>query len=364
MTALPEARIQRRILALAACALACSAEPEEEARLDLGACPRPQVVRPFQPTFEPDSFAFSAGTLYYFDRATDSNPASGLLAHSFVDGPTRMVTSAPGQGLWVEGDRVLFALFDELRSVPVTGGEPEIVVTGRSTDAERRSALFLGQQLDSTHLYWLRRELSPVSGWDLWRMPRAGGAPEKLAPSLAIDNTPRIIRMLPGAILFTGVLGPALVVSKATGAVRTIKEEGGPVHGFSDDGVLTQRATGAHRGGRMVTEFVLSPLDGSPPHRFWPRKPPTLEPGRGWPDGSGGWLFATTEEATDGQSHATIWRVDTAGVGKRLACDQGALSATDLNELRAVFPALDGIYAVMGAPLRGWSVVRIPHPYQ
>jgi len=353
------------MLALAAWALACSAEPEAEPLLDLASCPPPQVVRPFQATIQPDSFALSAGTLYYFDHRNDSNPASGLLAYSFVDGQTRMVTSVLGQSLWVEGDRALFALGDELSSVPLTGGDPTIVVTGGSTDDERRSASFVGQQLDSTHLYWFRRDLgSATPGWDLWRMPRAGGAPEKLAPGLAIDNVPRLIRMLPGAFLLTGVSGPALLISKATGAVRTIKEEGGPVHGFSDDGVLTQRATGAYRGDRMVTEFVLSPLDGNPPHRFWPGKPPTLEPGQGWPDGSGGWLFATTEEATDGQWHATIWRVDTAGVGKRLSCDQGALSETDLNGFRAVIPALDGIYAVMGAPLRGWSVIRIPHAYQ
>jgi hypothetical protein len=356
----------RPLIGLLVLACACAAEPEEEAPLDLTSCPAPEVVRPFQAAIEtPAAFALSAGILYYFDHAADSHPSAGLTAHSFADGQTKTLSSAWGRGLWVEGDRILFGYFDELLSVPVTGGEPTILAAGQATDADRRSDSFVGHQLDSTHLYWLRLDFSPESkGWDLWRIVRTGGPAEKLMSGIQLPNGPRIIRSVPGALLLTGLDGPALLISKATGQVRTMESQGGPVHGFDDDSVLTQRATGEFRRNRMVTEFVLAPLDGSPPRRFWPGKPPTLEPGRGWPDGSGGWLFATGEEATDGQSHATIWRVDAAGVGKRLACEVTALTGSRLNTFEAVIPAPDGIYAVMGTPLVGWSVVRIPHPYR
>jgi hypothetical protein len=354
------------LIALSVGSVACTGALDEDTPLDLDTCPSPETVRPFQAAVAmPDSFALGAGTLYYIDNYPP-DAVSRIAAFSFVDGQTRVLGPGWGNGLWLEGERLLFGHQDQLMSVPLIGGDATIVLDGLTLDPARTTSgnFIVGQQLDSMHFYWLQSLSIPGAlqlQWSVWRIPRTGGAAEMFVPKLPINGWPNMIRMTPTSLVIATLDDPAQLVSKTTGEVRTIKPEAGPIHGLADDAVLTQRATGELRGDHFVSEFVRSPLDGSPASRFWIDKPPTLDPGRGWSDGRGGWVFATSEKAIDGLAHATIWQVDAAGVGKRIACDREALPSR-LIAFWAVIPAPDGIYGVMGAPLRGWSVVRMAYP--
>ncbi len=85
-----------------------------------------------------------------------------------------------------------------------------------------------------------------------------------------------------------------------------------------------------------------------------------------WPDGAGGWIVSGDElfegDNPNDQRRGSIWAVDAAGNGRRLACSPERGAFVEL--VAVVAPdAFYGLAASLGSePIRSYdfSVVRIP----
>jgi hypothetical protein len=349
-----------QILSFAIVLVSCGGTDSATPPPELASCTSGwQVVRPFEPAvWGPTALAWSAGALYFATPPGERNeirsfPASG--------GETRTVTSKWGDHLWVEGDRLLVASFDELFSVPVTGGEATPVLQGGTQQLPNELRIVTDSALDGTHFYWLVLG----AGTEVWRMPRAGGRAQRLAILPPIGQE-REFRVTASGILVTGWRSDTVhLLSKETGEVRSLAPLdglGGDVHGADDQRVLVRRWTGATATSATSALYQL-PLSGSNPERFWPSMSPTLDMVGGWSDGRGGWLISALEEFTDGHRHASIWAVDGTGSGRRIACSAEALTAGQLEIITAVMPTPEGIYAAVARSTQsGWSVVKLPYP--
>lgn len=85
-------------------------------------------------------------------------------------------------------------------------------------------------------------------------------------------------------------------------------------------------------------------------------QPPTALAVAGWDDGAGGFYVEAREWGPNNSIHATMWAVDAAGQGQRLACDPLVNGG-----IRAAAVAPDGIYGVLqpGNSFDSWSIVKI-----
>lgn len=85
-------------------------------------------------------------------------------------------------------------------------------------------------------------------------------------------------------------------------------------------------------------------------------RPPSLLAQHGWDDGEGGFCVAAWEWGPNESIHLTMWTVDAAGHGRRLACDppvQGQVTAA------AAGP--DDLYGILrpSNTFDYWSIVKV-----
>lgn len=331
------------------------------------------------PGSEPRWLCWQDGTLY-FDQGLPTED------HMIVAGEPRIV-SVPDSGgtpttiandaafgLWVEGDRVLWALGDQLLSAPVSGGAISPVADGQmfGLDARLERNLFItAYALDASYLYFELSEFldGPTQEWSVWRTPRAGGASERLATLPASVHILAAIVPLSDQLLLAGLGGKAFTLPSDGGDVRSLPAVAGNFVGADQSGVLWNFAHADQHGGMIVDDVLLSKPSGQKPAIFWRNKPAELAASKAWSDDAG-WIISGLETFSDGLPHSSVWAVDRKGHGRRLACDRAAGFASGYATTAALSP--DAAYVVVeqleaagsvsdaGDEQTGWRLMKVP----
>jgi hypothetical protein len=300
----------------------------------------------------------------YFTQRLSRNPA--ITSVPAAGGEARVVSSVFSFGLWIEGDRLLYANDKgELHALPLEGGKDELVLVRRTYEVDRDWGAALALGADA--LFWVRDENGADGrSFTIWQAPRDGQDEAALAV-LARGKIFGIVNslFLVGDLLVAYAQPSDLwVVPRAGGALRRLSQwtDALTPHflGIAEDGsVLWSKIEyGPDRtlatGGQAL---LRSHVDGSEPAPFWAGKDLKIFPLKAWGDGTRGWYLSTWE--TDGNNglHTTIWWVGSDGTGAtRLACDPEVSSFVDT---AAVGP--DGLYVVVHYNNDYWSIASIHH---
>jgi hypothetical protein len=314
----------------------------------------------------PTHLTWDRNVLYYSD-------AAGVEAVPLDGRPPATVVDALARAFWIEGDDLLFVeKGDQLSRVPLTGGSPTLIVDGQTLETPPAYAYSTNQALDDRFLYW-DRQPQINEPWGVWRIPRAGGVPELLAPLPKRDPpyASPLLALTPDSVLEAlDRQASAYVVPKQGGEARALARPTAgtaTLLGIGPGGVLWSIYKGPPTGDGLdeAAEVRLSTVDGSSQQTtlpFWTNKPPTLAPTvlGSWPDGSGGWVVSSGERFDDQISHQTIWIVDALGNGARVACDPAASGVF----VASIALTSKAIYAVVGrastqSSYLDYSLVRI-----
>jgi hypothetical protein len=227
--------------------------------------------------------------------------------------------------MWAEDDHLVFLGEGGLYRVPFVpsaGGATEPIIA-------RDSLLFAGAwALDRDALYWTREgEVSVTSDpWNVWRTPRDGGDDQivSVISDSQFNFYDRLVSLPDRLIVYSDITfsrAPAWSIPKAGGdAVALPSLDKGTVIGVGHDGAVF-----SYRGNAGIesTRFEVArwlPGDAAV-QPFWTSKPPAAQPSTFWSDGVGGGIVVATEPTNDGLTHVSVWAVDSAGNGRRLACD-------------------------------------------
>jgi hypothetical protein len=283
-------------------------------------------VLPLRTTPRPSALVWQDGLLYYSDPFGDPR---GILALPDTGGTATQVVDDGGIGLWVESDRVLFARDDQLYAAPIAGGPSELLADGHTfgPDAKTYHSVYT-EVLDDSDLYWEANEYieepqSKISEiWNVWRMPRTGGEPEKLGTIPHEVNFPLTMIALADQLLVAESERRAYTLPKSGGPLLELPSvEGSTFLGMGPRGVLWHVEKRSSDGVVESDEVVLSKPTGGKPVQLWKQMPAGVLPGAAWPAPDGGWVVTAQEEFSDGKRHMSAWSLDTDGNGTRLGCD-------------------------------------------
>lgn len=319
----------------------------------------------------PASLATANGNLYF---PIDDPPS--IVSVPLAGGAPTVVATVPESigypsRVWIVNDAIDFAIPDDkLWQVPFAGGTPALVADGMTAYLPPSYAVPSTMALAGGDLYF---DLRPEDGnpfWNIWRMPTAGGAAEKLAdlplptppvnwPAMATnaDNVIVAFEDNPDVGAYAVPLGggpPAVLPGPPTVGVAGFEE----LLGVGPQGILwyTFDANG-------VSLSLTDLRDPSAPvlRPFWSELPSSFDPIaiEAWPDvADGSWLITVWEPFDDGQTHTSLWSVDTGGNAVRLGCDPTPGSGI----ITSVFATTSSVYAMLGESTSGpftYSVVRI-----
>jgi hypothetical protein len=274
-----------------------------------------------------------------------------------------------GTGIWVEGDNVLYARYDQLLTVPRAGGDSTLLLDGRgqnetSSDAGGQNLVGARQYLDGSAFYWTTQSVpAAADGSHVWRMPRAGGGVEGFAllPVLTVDalaiRADGVLAVGPSTIL-GGPFYRAFLAPFGHGAAREISLGPAPDAIISvDNGALLWSVyLGNSEGGHETRGVWLAPADGSPARRLSQSLPVEFWATWSIPDEQGGHVLGGTELFDDSSSHASVFQVGSDGSATRLACD----ASDNWPVYTAVALAADAIYLSVRYDQPGWKLVRLP----
>ena len=274
--------------------------------------------------------------IYYVSRANDlvALPTEGSAPLVVAHLPTSTTE------LWIEGTNLLFsqgALNNQIYSVPLSGGTPELLLDG---GASRPNPGFAGQHaFNATDFYWLEgTKIFPstqgVSEAGVWHQSRSGGVANKIG-HFQLDFTLDHIALAANAVLTGGQwLDPRYPASPLETGVDAFPFDGS---GRSSLGIPYSPPTdpapfvaGADRLGlywsipstkEHLSALILSPADRGPARALWPSLPfasANFQNVSANPEG--GWVLVGKQEFDDGSNRLTITLVDPQGTGTLLGC--------------------------------------------
>lgn len=278
------------------------------------------------------------------------------------------------RGLWTENGNVIFlgagppvdrpdGTFTPLavKSIPAGGGPSQVL----ATVGDPATTFFLAWALDADRVYWVEGPAAKPAM--VWTAPRAGGDRQLLALlDTGADLTlfDEVTPVGEDLVVYPRGLGldvPVFRIPKAGGEAHRLPTawRGARLIAVANDGtVLVQRLKTPPNGEPGSERFETGRLrpGGEAVEPFWSDQPPSLLAQQGWDDGEGGFYVAAWEWGPNESIHLTMWTVDGAGHGRRLACDplvQGQLTAA------AASP--DGIYGIVRPSNTSdyWSIVKI-----
>jgi len=301
--------------------------------------------------------------------------ANGVLYQSWTDVPTigEAIVSTPADGgsvttlvpndwangIWVEGDNVLYAHDDRLMQVPITGGSPTAILDGGQAGAASTPPTYFGTSLlDPSWFYWATSNETGVS--QVWRMPRSGGAPEALAP-LPLQNVSNLVALSDGVLvegtqpLGAGGTWNALVAPFGGGNPQPLDPIGYQFVSVDSGGAIWTAFTGAPDALDETFQVRISPADGSPATPLSPELPIGFLADWGSPDGQGGRLLSGNEIFDDLLIHREVFLVGADGSATRLACNP----SNDVTYLGAGAVSPDALYMTVNDP-NGWVIVKVP----
>ncbi len=306
------------------------------------------------------SLAYANGELIY---DAGSSPEQGPLvyrieAQPIAGGEPRILGPGNAANRWVVGDQVYYAAGDILRRIPLQGG-PSTILVGH--DATKVAPVSYAQLLGPDTFYWSEDYYTSMNeqGFRLWAAPREGGESTLVAevPQRGLLSQTALAA---DAVIATDVFGNGTAVPLDGSAPRTLAN----VDYRILSGIDAKGVYGYQRlwdGDVERHEMTLAPIDGGAVRPFWPAIPPRTIPMNIWPDGDRGWLVSALETLDDGLSHASVFFVDGAGQGTRVACEP--TGAETILQGRPAF-ASDAAYVVSRHVTDNtrvtWSIVRVP----
>jgi hypothetical protein len=335
------------LLVAALCAPGCGDDHADLTGFDVNLCagnwrvvhsPRQDAV-----TLPPRDLAWHGGLLYSLEPLSAGPP---FFSVSPADG-NRSTLPVPERDIWsywLEDDRLIYVVGQRtmtgstpqaslsLFAWPLAGGAAE-----KLFDASVWASQFIprlgGMALDREAFHWTEMAATPAGGreWTLWRNPRTGGDAVRLAvvgrPKDDLTGFDGLLPLDDRIIAYSSRLvdGMAWAIPRAGGEARPLPSwPGANIVGAGSDGALLwQRSLDTFNGQRGSDHYEVGLLrpDAAAVEPHWTGKPPAAYVRAAWSDGRGGWFVSTGEWGGDQARHTTIWAVDAAGEGRRLACD-------------------------------------------
>jgi len=288
-----------------------------------------------------------AGDMLYYSAEADND----IRALSLAAGQETVIDASHwAEGLWLEGDHLLFSEQSRFFSLPLAGGPAQLLFDGIGPNPTLEPPLSFAQAVSATDLVWLEQG---GSGSVVKRVARAGGDPvtigdldQEIYEGMALSPT--------AAIVATDLGSASLVPLDGSGA-RPLAMGGHWFTAVTADGAYWMSETGT-----QTAKMIFAPADGGPLQPFWPDLPYGVGPWRMWPDGAGGWVVSATQLFSDQMYHGSIWLLDAQGEARLVACDPDGGSNSAIADSQ---PAIsdDAIYV---ATLAGSSllntIVRVP----
>jgi hypothetical protein len=309
----------------------------------------------------PSELRWQDGTLYY--RAPDVPMTIQALPVGNGVAPTpRILTSEDSFRIWIEGDRVLYSQGEVLRAIPTAGGTPVTVLAGPDTFGNGANQILYAsdQDLVADYYYydtWRNTPGAEGETWNVWRLPRAGGDPEKLAE--ATTTAPEYLERFehgPNGILAANTGGSWFVPYDGQG-VRELPVGGWMLIGMDGNNVLWSRIASATAANDEVFQVWRVTPDAPDPTLLW-APAPNIGPESAFPDGAGGWLIAAIEYFSDQLIHTSVWHLDAAGNATRLAANPEPHQEL----IASMVVAPDAIYAGLDSfdDPASWTILRFP----
>ena len=289
---------------------------------------------------------FAGGALYY-STETDGD----IRALSLTAGQETVVDPSNwAEGIWLEGDHLLFSEQSRFFSLPLAGGTAQLLFDGIGPNPAVEPPLSLAQAVSATDLVWL--ELGG-NGTVVKRVARAGGDPVMLGD---LDQEfYEGMALSPSAAIVATDLGHASMVPLDGSGARPLATGGHWFTAVTADGVYWMSETGT-----QTAKMIFAPADGGPARPFWPDLPYGVGPSRMWADGAGGWIVYATQFFSDQQYHGSIWLLDAQGQARLAACDPvGGDNAAIVVSQPAISDDAIFLAALAGSSLM-YTIVRVP----
>lgn len=324
-----------------------------------------QPLLPEATTASPRALAFGQDRIVYSQDGLDGLPVA-IIAVSTADGSVSPIVADWAWDLWVDGDQVLYSKGEDLRSVPLAGGDSQLIIDG----PQPTNTVTIQQALDASGFYWARdllnlNQTDTIQDYSLWRAPRTGGTPQQIG-GVTVPYAIKQIAIAPDALVLGGYVA-AFAVPFDGSPVRILADAGGYAAeaefvGADATGVYYTRPVGKYDPNNERFEIVRSPAAGGPLEPFWPSKPDSILVDSLWPDPQGGWFATGLDRFDDGAIHASFWWIDADGNGRLGGCDgrMPALPATA--DARPAFSA-DAAYVsvhLFQVPRDSWTIVKVP----
>jgi hypothetical protein len=272
-------------------------------------------------------------------------------------GEPRIIGPAVARDLWVVGDQVYYALGDTLQRIPLQGG-PSTLLVGHDP-ANGDLAGFSDDQLLGPDTFYWNEEYTP-GGFRLLAAPREGGQ-SRLVADVQSPSVVSAMALAADAVIAADILGNGTAIPLDGSAPRILaNRDYRNLSGVDAKGVYGYQLVSPVDADVERYGMTLAPIDGGAAQPFWPDMPPRVAPVNIWPDGDRGWLVSASETLDDGLPHASVFFVDSAGQGTRVACEP-----TGAEVIRGGRPAFtsDAAYVVSQHLTRlTWSIVRVPRP--
>lgn len=320
---------------------------------------------------------YQGGVIYY---ATSGNDLVALPTDGSPS-TTLASLSTPTSELWIEGTNLLFsqgALNNQIYTLPVSGGTPELLLDG---GANRLNARFAGlHAFNATDFYWVegtsRSSLTQeISQPAVWRQSRASGAVDQIG-AFASDVTLDHLALAANAVLTGGQwLDPRYPPSPVETDADAFPFDGSgraplsiPYSPPTDPAPFVAGAdalgvywsipgTDAH-----LSALILSPADGGAARAVWPSLPyASANFGSVGPSPEAGWVLVGAQQFDDGTTRLTITLVDPRGTATLLGCAPTDAADDIVVYNPSVAVAADAVYfTTQNQRTFTWEIDRIP----
>jgi len=309
----------------------------------------------------PTELRWQAGTLYYRNRDVPSTIVALPVGPGVAPAP-QVVSNEDSFRIWVEGDQVLYSQSETLKAVPTGGGPPVTVLQGPDSfgiSGSQRLEVAV-QDLDANYFYYDTWRITPDTVfWNVWRLPRAGGDPQKLAESATfVEAAFERFDHGPAGILTTDFNGRAWLIPDDGSGIHELNDDGrGRVIGGDASNVLWQRYGAGNAANHEMFEVWRGAPDLPATVRLW-ALPPNIAPESAAPDGAQGWFFGTIEYFSDNLIHSSFWHLDASGNATRIAANPSVHEEV----IESMVAAPDAVYAalaVFDSPAQ-WMILRLP----
>ena len=317
-------------------------------------------------TEPPVDLLFARGNLYFyrFTWGTGGTATSELVrfnvgANEDDTTTTVLVPSTYSAPMWIDDNELVFTQQDEVRSVPLAGGE--VRVRSSFASEEVQDVQWLG--IVSGKSYFARYGKPGA----IWRVGIEGGPIElfsELGEDWGFPIQPPLVRSPEGLLLNGQRQGTNLESSLATvligedgvsrdlpypegatatpkltptGVIHTVRRaEVAPDEEVAElvDTADAEWAFGSDDASDEEEEFApvevpeaakvdmwRSPIGGGENAPFWQDRPAAVIPGHVESDGRDGWFVTASEPFNDGYRHDTVWHVRPNLASRRLACN-------------------------------------------